>query len=78
MIKITDIAPFMKKGWVAMDKSGSWWWYGSKPELLIEHNHNHGWLEDCWYNPDNNEISNAFDIAPADDWTKSLIKVGGK
>ena len=23
-------------------------------------------------------LSDIFDIAPADDWTKSLIKVGGK
>lgn len=31
MINIQDIIPFMKKGWVAMDKSGQWWWYNEKP-----------------------------------------------
>ena len=74
MINIQDIIPFMKKGWVAMDKDGTWLWYDYKPVLG----------EDMWElnmltDWSGNFILNGiFDIAPADDWTKSLIKVGGK
>lgn len=70
-IKITDIIPFMKKGWVAMDKNGEWYWYREE----IEHD------AQIWFGgPDYVKIDDVFDIAPADDWTKSLIyiKVGGK
>ena len=72
-IKITDITPFMRKGWVAMDEDGEWWWYSEKP---VKNKSVLQWLSDC----DNVYycIDKAFNIAPADDWTKSLIKVGGK
>ena len=71
MIKIEQLIPFMRKGWVAMDRDGEWWWYEIKPEI----NNNLSQWRGTGI-PD--EIQNAFDIAPADDWTKSLIKVGGK
>jgi len=73
MISIQDIIPFMKDGWVAMDEDGEWYWIDKKPVMdkdLLE------WIpygESFWCC-----ISKVFDIAPADDWTKSLIKVGGK
>ena len=76
MINIQDIIPFMKKGWVAMDEDGRWCWYDRKPtkDLL-----NRMWWKkkkkSDWHGF--SEIK-AFDIAPADDWTKSLIKVSGK
>ena len=73
MINIQDIIPFMKDGWVAMDKCGEWDWFDKKPEMekdLLQ------WVPD--YDSLYYCINNAFDIAPADDWTKSLIKVGGK
>lgn len=69
MINILDIIPFMRKGWVAMDKGGMWKWYGKKPEM-----HNK-W--DCWQGEEDQFLL-PFDIAPVDDWTKSLIKVGEK
>jgi hypothetical protein len=70
MINIQDIIPFMKDGWVAMDKSGEWWWYSEKPFICGEQWHTEG-------NESTGLIDNyVFDIAPADDWTKSLIKVG--
>ena len=73
MINIQDIIPFMKDGWVAMDKNGTWWLYNEKPELICIF----GTTTPCdWY-----FIGKRFaltNIAPADDWTKSLIKVGGK
>lgn len=70
-IKITDITPFMHKGWVAMDENGVWWWYSEKPFIFreqwqVEVNSSVGMID--------NEV---FDIAPAEDWKKSLIKVGG-
>lgn len=71
MINIQDIIPFMKKGWVAMDKDGAWFWYSDKPKTFCG----------LWLRPKRehqySKLS-CFDIAPADDWTKSLIKVGGK
>lgn len=72
MINIQDIIPFMKSGWVAMDQDGVWWWFEKKPELndfLLK------WTVEAG---SNYRIEDAFDIAPADDWTKSLIKVGGE
>lgn len=70
-INIQDIIPFMKPGWVAMDNSGQWWWYSEKPFIIggeqwhTEVNSSTGMID-----------NDVFDIAPADDWTKSLIKVG--
>lgn len=71
MINIQDIIPFMKDGWVAMDRAGTWCWFSDKPTRL-----NGLWVR----NSTNHKYScfECFDIAPADDWTKSLIKVGGK
>lgn len=71
MIKITDIIPFMRKGWVALDKDGRWWWYKRKPHLE--------YTRGCWLSKGAQGIidKEAFDIDPADDWTKSLIQVKG-
>ena len=68
MINIQDIIPFMKKGWVACDKSGEWWWHAIEPEKFVK----------LWDSEYSVCLNDAFDIAPADDWTKSLIKVGEK
>lgn len=71
MINIQDIIPYMKEGWVAMDKNGEWWWYSEKPFPYVIQWHVQGGKTGFFDNA-------MFDIAPADDWTKSLIKVGGK
>lgn len=68
MINIQDIIPFLKKGWVAMDKDKEWYWFEGKPSKY----------SNSWTGVFPFSNLNAFDIAPADDWTKSLIKVGGK
>jgi hypothetical protein len=75
-IKITDITPFMRKGWTYMDSNGVWCWADTKPILCTQDkNENKGY----WYANTIYEYRlNAFDIAPVGDWTKSLIKVGGK
>lgn len=67
MINIQDIIPYMKDGWVAMDSDYEWYWFEDKPMKN----------QVCWDSPFCDNL-NMFDIAPADDWTKSLIKVGGK
>lgn len=62
-----DIAPKMKQGWIAMDKTGDWSWFSSEP----------------YYECDTNwEIDNgfwcplfAFNINPVSDWEESLRKV---
>lgn len=62
-----NIAPHMNKGYVAMDKSGKYFYYTNKPILdyciWIINDGNH------------NELS-CFNIEPVEDWTKSLIEVG--
>jgi hypothetical protein len=72
MINIQDIIPFMKPGWVAMDEDGSWCWYEKEP--YIESSIVGGY----WQSNACEWIPACFDIAPANDWTKSLIKVGGE
>ena len=70
-IKIEELIPFMNEGWVACDKDGVWCWYSAKPKLKIWNGY---W--DCsgkYFE----EIPYMFSVAPAEDWTKSLIKVGG-
>lgn len=71
MINIQDIIPFMKDGWVAMDKNGDWNWWERKPEMK----HDSYWWAQIGYV---NSLSDSFDIAPINDWTQSLIKVDGK
>lgn len=69
MINIQDIIPFMKEGWVAMDMDNSWIWFTDKPIINSK--------STMWFSTGYCCRLSAFDIAPADDWTKSLIKVGG-
>ena len=72
MIKIEDLIPLLREGWVAMDANGEWWWYEERPftntELLQ------------WYGEKRrtDKIQDAFDIEPAEDWTQSLIKIERK
>jgi hypothetical protein len=67
-IDIKELIPFMKDGWVAMDKDGRWFWYIRKPNLLK--------INGIWKTISTSTCEltiEAFDIAPANDWTKSLI-----
>ena len=63
-----NIAPFMRKGYVAMNQDGLYCYYRRyKPILDIL----------TWTNPNGDYIElSCFDIEPARDWTRSLIKVG--
>lgn len=67
-----NIAPHMKKGYVAMDKMGGWNWFDKKPEKssLFYNNYNPDNL-DFWKERQNGnivELSSIFNIEPVDDW----------
>ena len=72
-IKIEELIPLMRDGWVACDEDGTWNWYYSKPHKNTKYNL---WVADergimsCFSRP--------FNVAPAEDWTKSLIKIERK
>lgn len=66
-IDIQELIPYLKDGWVAMDKNGYWVWFSDKP--FIEDRDN--WLvSDGMFEP-----LTAFNIKPVENWEKSLIKV---
>ena len=72
-ITIYELLPLLKKGWVAMDKSGDWYWYDRKPVIL-------GRKSEGWRGENNfRTLMKLFNIAPFDgDWKDSLIKVEHK
>lgn len=71
---IKELIPFMKNGWVAMDKNENWCWFGHKP--VIHFGDINKWLRadinDNWC------YIESFNITPVSDWTKSLIKIENK
>lgn len=72
-IDIKELIPYLKDGWVAMDRDGTWWLYNEKPEMMCIFGTTtpYGW---CFIRK-RTALSN---IAPVSDWTKSLIKVENK
>jgi len=61
-----------KKGWVSMNKDGTWIWWPSKP--VIE--------KDCWVNPNFTNHNGIYpqaivylEMPRVKDWTKSLKEV---
>lgn len=72
-ITIYDLLPLLRKGWVAMDESGTWWWYETKPYP----NDDEGFWMATWVKADDCCSLFAFDIAPFDgDWKDSLMECG--
>lgn len=71
-IKIYDLLPLLRPGWVAMEKNGIWYWYDHEPvpdNIGI-------WL--FWSAGDLYELG-AFNIAPFEgDWKDSLMECGEK
>lgn len=68
-IDIQELIPFMKGGYVAMEEDEIWFWYDEIP-----------FIEDGMWVFEGSSCASlgAFNIKPAEDWTKSLIKVGGE
>lgn len=71
-IEVKALLPLMKKGYVAMDADRTWCWFSAKPELYSN--------DGIWnLQARSNSIMvvvNAFNIKPAEDWTKSLQECG--
>ena len=65
------VAPYMNKGFVAMDKDNTWWWYKNKPIRFRVY-----WR----FKPETENktcfLAKLFNIEPVEDWTQSLIEVG--
>lgn len=68
-IKIEQLLPLLKSGWVAMDENGNWWWYSHRPVS--------GFLDNCWHQLKGNaEQLYMFKLKKfKGDWKDSLIKV---
>ena len=65
-IDITVLLPLLKKGWVAMDKDGTWCWYKRKPKIH----------QDLWKNDSLYIFLSCFNIKPAENWEESLMECG--
>lgn len=66
-IDIRFLLPWLKKGWVAMDRNGAWYWYKDKPfkgGLL--------WNLRGSFNP----LPSFLNIKSADNWETSLMECG--
>lgn len=69
-IKITQLFRYLKRGFVAMDADGTWYWYENKPHKGIVH--------ETWVSNGNGDfecLGSAFNIAPVDNWEQSLQRV---
>ena len=67
-IDIKVMLPLLKKGWVAMDKNGSWHWYKEKP-----------YIEKYYYSWNSGSpvcFIGGFNIKPAENWEESLQECG--
>lgn len=62
------IAPYLKKGWVAMSSLRFWYYFPQKPKLMKE--------DGFWWGDDKQTSLDIFDIEPVDNWQESLIEVG--
>ena len=67
-IDIKVLLPLLKKGWVAMDKNGSWQWYKEKP-----------YIEKYYYSWNSGSpvcFIGGFNIKPVENWMDSLQECG--
>ena len=74
-MKIQELLPRLNKGWVAMDKDGSWYWYKRKPRYNLRNG--------CWCVRPVDGFPcrlprEALLIEFDGDWKDSLMKCGGK
>lgn len=65
-IDIQVLLPLLKKGYVAMDKCGDWYWYEVKPKRS----------SDVWTAEKPDFYLSAFNIKPAENWEESLMECG--
>lgn len=68
-ITIYELLPLLRKGYVVMDKNGSWWWYETEPKPTGYKN--------TWEQSADCAPLVAFNITPFDgDWKDSLMECG--
>lgn len=67
-IDIKVLLPLLKKGWVAMDKEGEWFWYSSKPNLDL--------FLRMWRGSSETYHIGGFNLKPADNWENSVMECG--
>ena len=73
-ITIYELLPLLRKGYVAMDKDGTWCWY----TFRTSHN-DFSWGFNANFMDEYICLSDTFSIAPFDgDWKDSLMKCGEK
>lgn len=65
-----DIAPKMRPGWVAMDENKRWTWFLNEPKLDKNRK--------IWYGSSSWGFLDCYDLAPVDDWTQSLRRIGNE
>ena len=66
-IDIKVLFPLLKKGWVAMDEDGTWYWYEKKPRISYVN-----WVvEICLF-----RTLDGFNIKPVENWEESLQECG--
>ena len=63
---IEVLKPLLKKGWVAMDKDGYWYWYDEKPYARQS---SWGYNSLCAH-------LDVFNIKPVENWENSLMECG--
>ena len=77
-IDIQELIPYLKQGWVAMDKNEDWFWFEVEPYCDIKEEM---WMLKNWKGIIHEEIGLPVcmcTIKPAEDWTKSLIQIKGE
>lgn len=71
-IKIQDLLPLMKPGFVAMDSDGTWCWYSFRTSR-----NDFSWGFNAKFMDEYICLSDVFDIAPFEgDWKDSLMECG--
>ena len=67
-IDIRALLPLLKKGWVARNKDGRWFWYEYKPFKG----------KDFWSSDGSSKMAfiGGFNIKPAENWETSLMECG--
>lgn len=68
---IDALLPLLRKGWVAMDSNGTWFWYDTKPRAKRDTKTWRTESECAYYN-----LGFCFPIEKASDWRTSLRECG--
>lgn len=73
-IDIEVLKPLLRKGYVAMDKDGDWYWYSEKPISTVNHWEFGGGF--CVGTNQHCEKIKSFNLKPVENWETSLAECG--